>query len=285
VEPKLQRRVQRYGWDRAAGDYEALWRDQLAPAHSELLERAALRPGERVLDAACGTGLISFAASSAVGPDGGVLGVDISGQMIELAVEIAAKERATNTGFLRMDAETLDLPDAGFDVALCALGLMYLPDPEQAVREMRRVLRPGGRVALAVWGERARCGWAEAFPIVDAEVASKVCPLFFRLGQGEVLARACAEAGFQGIEARRITTRLDFIDGDEACDAVFVGGPAALAWTHFDPPTRDRVKRRYLESIEAYCDGGRYAVPADFLIVTARAPDCGSRGQRQSGKE
>ena len=78
-----------------------------------------------------------------------------------------------------MDAETLALPDAGFDVALNALGLMYVPEPEQAVREMRRVLRPGGRVGLAVWGERSRCGWAPVFEIVQAEVASDVCPRFF----------------------------------------------------------------------------------------------------------
>lgn len=65
------------------------------------------------------------------------------------------------------------LRDAGFDLALCALGLMYMPNPVQALREMWRVLRPGSRVGLAVWGERSRCGWSAVFPIVDAEVASE----------------------------------------------------------------------------------------------------------------
>ena len=92
-----------------------------------------------------------------------------------------------NASFARMDAEKLELPDASFDVALCALGLMYMPHPEQAVREMRRVLRPGGRMVIAVWGEHSLCGWSALFPIVDAEVASEVCPLFFQLGHKEGL--------------------------------------------------------------------------------------------------
>ncbi len=76
-----------------------------------------------------------------------------------------------------MDAEALTLPDAGFDVVLCALGLMYLPDPPQAMREMRRGLRPGGRVGLAVWGERARCGWAALLKIVAVATGTHEPPL------------------------------------------------------------------------------------------------------------
>jgi ubiquinone/menaquinone biosynthesis C-methylase UbiE len=272
VEPKLQRRVQRYGWDRAAEEYEGLWQAQLAPAQAGLLELAALAPGERVIDVASGTGLVTFAAANAVGADGAVLGVDISGQMVEAAARRAAERGASNVWFTRMDAESLDLPDAGFDVALCALGLMYAPDPELAVREMRRVLRPGGRIALAVWGQRSNCGWAEVFPIVDAEVRSEVCPLFFRLGQGDALARACAEAGFVGVEQRRITTTLAYADADAANDAAFVGGPMALAWSHFDAATRARARASYLESIEPWRQGVEYRLPGEFVIVSGVAP-------------
>ena len=169
--------MQRYGWDLAAQHYEPLWQGQLACAQDALVARASLVPGERVLDVACGTGIVSFAAAEAVGALGAVVGVDLS-----------------NTTFARMDGECLELPDASFDVALCALGLMYMPHPEQGLREMRRVLRPGGRLVVVVWGERSRCGWSAMFSIVDAELATEACPLFFRLGAGDSLAAACVDA-------------------------------------------------------------------------------------------
>jgi ubiquinone/menaquinone biosynthesis C-methylase UbiE len=270
AEARLQRRVQRYGWDLAAAGYEPLWRTQLAGAQSALMAGVSLAPGERVLDVACGTGLIAFAAAQAVGREGHVVGVDISGEMVDAARRRAHERQVTNVSFARMDAENLDLPDAGFDVALCALGLMYMPDPVQAVCEMRRVLRPGGRIGLAVWGERSRCGWSVVFPIVDAEVISEVCPLFFQLGQPDALARLCADARFEHIVQQRISAKLDYVDADEACDAAFVGGPVALAWSRFDDAARARVRARYVEAIGAWRDDRGYRVPGEFVVVTAQ---------------
>ena len=271
MDARLQRRVQRYGWDLAAADYEMLWQAQLADAQTALLAAAGLRGGERVLDVACGTGLVSFAAARAVDPAGDVLGVDLSGGMVDAARERGLQRDVSNATFVRMDAEALALPDASFDVVLCALGLMYVPDPEQALREMRRVLRPGGRLVVAVWGERARCGWAPLFAIVDAEVASEVCPLFFRLGQRDTLARACAATPFAAVAEQRIATTLVYADADEACGAAFIGGPVALAWSRFDAVVRERVRARYLEAIAPWRDGRGYRVPGEFVVVAARA--------------
>ena len=271
MDTRLQRRIQRYGWDLAAPDYEALWQAQLADAQAALLAAAALSSGERVLDVACGTGLVAFAAARAVGPAGQVLGVDLSGGMVDAARQRAMQHGAANATFVRMDAEALALPDASFDVVLCALGLMYVPDPEQALREMRRVLRPGGRLVVAVWGERARCGWAALFAIVDAEVASEVCPLFFRLGQRDTLARVCAATPFAAVDEQRIASTLVYADADAACGAAFVGGPVALAWSRFDSKVRERVRARYLEAIAPWRDGSGYRVPGEFVVVAARA--------------
>lgn len=272
MEPRLQRRIQRYGWDLAAADYEALWQAQLAPAHRALMALAAPRPGEQVLDVACGTGLVALAAAEAVGPQGRVLGTDLSDHMVDAARERAVQRGVGQLGFARMDAEQLALPDGGFDLALCALGLMYVPEPAQALREMRRVLRPGGRVALAVWGERARCGWSAVFPIVDDEVRSEVCPLFFRLGKQDALARLCAEAGFERIVQQRLESTLQYADGEEACGAAFVGGPVALAWSRFGGETRLRVQARYLAAIEPWREGGGYRIPGEFVVVAAAVP-------------
>jgi ubiquinone/menaquinone biosynthesis C-methylase UbiE len=253
--------------------YETLWRDQLAPAQAELMACAGLMPGERVLDVACGTGIIALDAAAKVSPGGDVVGVDLSGRMIGVARRRAMQEHCTNISFERADAELLGLPDNSFDVALCALGLMYMPHPERAVLEMRRVLRPGGRMILAVWGERSRCGWAELFPIVDAEVASDVCPLFFRLGQGDTLAEVCLNAGFHITAHSRISETLVYSDDDQACDAAFVGGPVALAWSRLHESARKRVRVRYLDSIAPWRrQDGTYRLPGEFVIVAASVP-------------
>lgn len=272
MDAKLQRRVQRYGWDLAAADYEALWQRQLDCVQAAVVAQASLSPGQRALDVACGTGLVTFAAARAVGAGGRVVGVDLSGRMIDAARQTAERQRASNVSFARMDAERLLLPDSSFDAALCALGLMYVPEPAQALLEMRRVLRPGGRAALAVWGEPAHCGWAAVFGIVDAEVASDVCPLFFRLGQPDALAQLCGDAGFTVLAQRRMRTTLDYADADAACRAAFVGGPVALAWSRFSDAARRRVCARYVEALAPWRDGTGYSVPAEFVVVAAGVP-------------
>lgn len=273
MDARLQRRIQRYGWERAADAYARHWHGSLAGVHGELLTLAAPAHGEAVLDVACGAGVVSVAAASAVGPTGRVLGVDLAEAMVQAARQRAQSLSLGHARFDRMDAERLALPDAGFDVALCALGLMYVPDPDAALRELHRVLRPGGRAVLAVWGERARCGWAPLFGIVDVEVRSEVCPLFFGLGQGEALARRCASAGLQVTAQRRRSDSLDYTDTDEACAAAFAGGPVALAWSRFDAKVRERVQARYLEAIAPWRDGRGYRVPAEYLIVAAQRPE------------
>jgi len=273
VDSKLQRRIQRYGWDLAATDYEPLWRAQLSAAQTRLLTLARLAAGERVLDVACGSGLVSFDAARIVGPSGHVLGVDISGSMIDTARARAKAQRWSNVRFERMDAEQLQIPDASCDVALCALGLMYFPDPARAVREMRRVVRPGGRIVIAVWGERTRCVWASVFPIVDAEVSGDVCPLFFQFGQRDALVELCAGAGLEGIEENRVDAVLDYADANEACDAAFVGGPVALAWSRFDDDACVRARANYLQSIEPFRSGRGYRVPGEFVVVAAEVPE------------
>jgi SAM-dependent methyltransferase len=156
---------------------------------------------------------------------------------------------------------------------------MYVPAPEQAVREMRRVLRPGGRMAIVVWGERSRCGWSAVFPIVDAEVSSEVCPLFFRLGKKDALARLCADAKFDTIEQHRFSATLSYADADEACSAAFLGGPVALAWSRFNADARARVRRRYTEAIASWRFDDGYRVPGEFVIVSAVNGNGGGGGQ------
>lgn len=267
---RLQLRVQRYGWDRAGDHYGRFWARQVEPAQERLLEMAALQPGERVLDVACGPGLVTFPAAEAVGPEGEVVGADISETMVETASREAEARTLGNTEFVRTDAESLDFPDGSFDAVLCSLGLMYAPEPRVAVEEMHRVLRPGGRAVAAVWGARANCGWAPIFPIMDARVETEVCPLFFQLGTGDTLADRFTDAGFEQIEADRLTTVLEYDTAEDAVGAAFVGGAVAMAYARFDEATREEAHREYLEAIEPHRDGDGYRLPGEFVVVAGR---------------
>jgi ubiquinone/menaquinone biosynthesis C-methylase UbiE len=267
----LQRRIQRYGWDKAAECYDRFWAEQIAPAQRRLLQRAAVRPGELVLDVACGTGLVTFPAAEATGPSGLVLGTDISEGMVERLRREAARRGLAHVRAERADAERLLFPDGSFDVALCALGLMYVPDPVAALAEMHRVLVAGGRAAVVVWGERRHCGWAEIFPIVDRRVQSDVCPMFFQLGSRGALERCFRQAGFVDVEEERLTAPMRYATAGEALGAAFTGGPVALAYSRFDDPTREEAHAEYLASIEPYRrDGDGYLIPGEFVVACAR---------------
>ena len=269
MDARLQRRVQRYGWDKAAAYYDQYWARQLEPAQDRMLALAAIREGERVIDVACGTGLVTFRAAESTGPQGRVVATDISNVMVDRVTAMAAERNMPYVTAERSDAEEIGQSDASFDVALCALGLMYVADPLRALEQMHRVLRPGGRLAVAVWGQRSRCGWAEIFPIVERRVASEVCPLFFQLGGGDALQYALTRTGYSAIAVERIETTLSYDSGETACGAAFAGGPVALPYSRFDTATRDEAHAEYLSSIAAYRRGNGYEVPGEFVVARA----------------
>lgn len=262
---------QRDGWDLAADCYDSRWQAALAPAQEKLLDRASPMPGERALDVACGMGPVALSAALRVGERGTVLGIDLSDRMVCAARRRAEEGLVGNVRFERMDAERLELADGSFDVALCSMGLMYATDPGRALREMRRVLRPGGRLAVSAWGEPSRCGLDAAFPAIRGELDGERLPPYCGLGRGNDLAAECAEAGFGSVDARRVRAQLHFPDGDAACEAVFLGGSIALAWSGLDTLARRRTRHRFLEAIASWKDGRGYRIPAEFVIVTARA--------------
>jgi len=266
MEPRLQRRVQRYGWDKAAEYYDNSWKKQLQPAQNRLMEMMNLQPGENVLETACGTGLVTVRIAKAVGRDGRVTATDLSQGMIDLAKENINSNNGS-LDFRRMDAEDLDLDESSFDAVICSLGLMYVPDPLRSLREMHRVLKPAGRAGIAIWGERKHCGWADIFPIVDQYVASEVCPMFFQQGTGNILEQSMKNAGFQDIEITRFHEKLSFKNQEHALTAAFFGGPVALAYRKFNDKTKESVHREYLESISEYKKGKGYEIPGEFVVA------------------
>lgn len=269
MDSNLQRRIQRYGWDKAVENYEAGWRESLAPAQDQLLAMAKPKRGETVLDIACGTGLVTFPLSQLVGPRGRVIATDISENMVMELQKTARREAMKNIESYRADAEDMSLiQDDSVDLVTCSLGFMYFPNPDLALEEVYRVLKPGGRVVFSVWGNRKNCGWAEIFPIVDARVHSAVCPLFFRLGTGNTLAREMKAAGFSTIEEERLSTQLPYANDNAAIEAAFDGGPVALAYHRFDAETKRTAQNEYLASIKDFQHQGRYEIPGEFVVCS-----------------
>jgi ubiquinone/menaquinone biosynthesis C-methylase UbiE len=269
MDARQQLLIQRRGWDRASTCYERFWQRQLQPAQDRLLESLALAPGEAVVDVACGSGALTLSIASAVGQDGRVLATDLSPKMTAATEARASAAGARNVATACRDAEALDF-DAAFDVAVCSLGLMYVPDPPAAIVGMHRALRPGGRIGLLVWGERSRCGWASVFGIVDARVSSDVCPRFFALGAPGALSTLLERDGFVDITETRVCVTLDYADDSEALGAAFLGGPVALAYARFDDGMRREASDEYLRSIAAFRnDDGSYHVPGEFVVATA----------------
>lgn len=269
MDARLQIRVQRYGWDAAASHYHIGWEQQLKPAQDTLLRMADVKSGQSVIETACGSGMVTLRLANAVGTEGRVVATDLSQGMINDLTNRMAVSQVTNVTALRMPAEKLDQPDSVFDAAICALGLMYTPDPAKAIAELARVVAPGGTVAALVWGERRNCGWADVFPIVDARVASEVCPMFFGNGAPNALVRTFEQAGLQNITEHRQAEFLQFEDETALLDAVLLGGPVALAVKRFDKAAWEDVCQEFLASVLAYRKAdGSYSIPSEFVTVT-----------------
>lgn len=136
-------------YDDVAEAFDALSERYNAPFAARLLELAEISPSDQIVDVGAGTGLLTLAAARAVAGRGRVLGVDLSEGMLHVARERAVREGLA-ADFRPMDAERLELEDATCDVVLSLFALLHFPDPGRALREMKRVLKPGGRLALAV---------------------------------------------------------------------------------------------------------------------------------------
>ncbi len=144
-------------WDRISELYAQEVDRRFVPVVEAVVERAALKPGERVLDLGTGTGSVAVHAAAMVGRDGSVIGNDISSDMLLLAKQRVTDLGLENVEFREGRAEAIPAEDSTFDVVLASLSLMYVIDRAAAAREIARVLRPAGRLVAAVWAAPAEC--------------------------------------------------------------------------------------------------------------------------------
>jgi SAM-dependent methyltransferase len=210
-------------WSRVAGGWarHAHYADARgAQCADRMLELAQVGAGDRVLELACGPGGLGFAAAERVGPGGEVVLTDVAEEMTAIAVARGAQLGLGNVAFRRRDLERIDEPDASYDVVLCREGLMFALEPDRAVAEIRRVLRPGGRAAVAVWAARERNPWLGLMmDVVSAHTGAPVPPPGipgpFALGDGGELRRLFDDAGLADVRVGALSVPLRTASFDE----------------------------------------------------------------------
>ena len=169
-----------------------------------LVEYSRPEPGMNVLDLASGTGEPAISLASRVGPGGQVTALDMSADLLEIAKNRAAQRELTNFVVHQADAHALPFPDATFDLITCRLGVMFFDDCDQALREARRVLKPGKRACFLAWGPFEQPYWSSTMGVVHRHIGG---PLFaasganmFRFGEPGTLSSALKRAGFVQID-------------------------------------------------------------------------------------
>ena len=244
-------------------------------ATRQMLELARVGPGQRILDIAAGAGEPAVSAAERVGPGGYVLATDISEGIVELALQVARERGLQQIETRAMDGEKLDLPDASFDAVLCRLGLMYMPHPVTALREWRRALRAGGRVAIVVFSTPDRNSWG-AMPASIIRRRAQLPPPVpgqpgpFSLGGPGVLEGVFRQAGFADPEVRVVP-----VPHKAASAAAYVRvaseafGAFNAMMARLSPEERESVWHEVEGSMRSFESPAGFEVPGECLVAAA----------------
>jgi len=269
------------GWDRQSpgwGRQADRIRELGMPVSQRMLELASLRPGEQVLELAAGPGDTGFLAAAQIAPGGTLICSDGSEPMLALARERAMEQGIANVEFRQLQLEWIDLPTATLDAVLCRWGVMLAVDPGTALAECRRVLRPGGRVALAVWDVPEANPWTTILSrtLVDlglTEPPAAGGPGMFQLAAPGVLTEMLADAGFLEVTAEPVAvsrsygTVLEWIGETRDCSLMF-----GQVWNGLGDEDRRRVREEAQARAAPFAEaGGRLTLPGSSLVAAGEA--------------
>lgn len=249
----------------AAENYERYFVPTIgAPLAADLVERAALSSGESVLDVACGTGVVARRALDRVGEAGRVVGADINAGMLAVA-------RAAVPGceWREASASELPFPDETFDVVLCQLGLQFFPDKPEAVRELHRVLIPGGRLFVNVPGPTPGL-FAELEDVVERQLgpeAAGFVRVVFSLHDPEELRKLLSGAGFGQVKARSDVVMLRLPAPEDFLWQYTHSTPLGVAVAPLDEERCAALQREVVAAWRPFTDAG--AVQLQLGITTA----------------
>ncbi len=258
-----------------AGVYDEIYLPRIfIPWARLLLERAALRPGEAVLDIATGPGSVARLAAEQVGPRGRVLGADFSEAMIAIARAKPQIAGAATIKYLVSPAAPLTVEDGAFDVVTCQQGLQFFPDRGAAIREMHRALKPRGRVAAAVWREIAYqpCFAALDAALRDCLAADQAEPygIPFRWPKATDLVAAFNNQGFVDVSVAEVRHSLTFEGGIGQVISTLAASPIATTVAGLDAETWARLWSAAERRLTPLVVDGQVRTQMVSNLVTAR---------------
>ncbi|CAN5279665.1 methyltransferase domain-containing protein [soil metagenome] len=258
------------GWDANVGGYDAAFGAVVRQTVRPVLDAARVTRGKRVLDICCGPGAL---AAGALERGAEAIGLDFSAEAIELA-----RGLVPDGHFQQGDAQALPFPAASFDAVLCGYGLMHLPEPAAALREMLRVLRPGGRAGLSVW-DAAGFGFSLVYEAVRARGSMAVSlphgPDFFQFGSPERMRAALAEAGFAHAEGYSFDQDWKVASADRYIESILTGTVRARAVLVAQSGTAAAGVRSYIADYltRFRAPAGELVVPMPAIIGSGARPD------------
>ena len=244
------------------------------PLTRRMLELAAPKTGERVLELACGPASVGLAAAELVGTWGEVVVSDFVPEMTEIAGARVAG--LSNVSARVLDLEEIDEPDGSYHVVLCRDGLMLVPDPARAAREIKRVLRPGGRASVAVWGPRERNPWLGiVFDVVSEQLGAPMpppgVPHPFSLGEAESFSAVLSDAGLADVAIEEVEVPYFAASVDEWWErSSSLAGPLAQRLAALPGPAVEALRLRARTAVEPYETPRGLELPGVALLGFAR---------------
>jgi ubiquinone/menaquinone biosynthesis C-methylase UbiE len=226
------------------------------------------QPGERVLDVACGTGALTRVVAQSIGPNGRVVGLDLSAEMLSKArTNKLDPSSAVPIEWREGDVSAIPFENETFDIVFCNFGLMFFPDRVAALKEMRRVLRPDGRLALAVWGSIAKCpgqtamkqSWKRHFPD-----SAKLFDAQHSLGDPQTVLSLIEDAGFKEISVQPVMGVVRLPSPEHLARSY-----GAMADIRADEKTRTEVIDEVSAALQSYVGVEGLEYPIEAILASA----------------